>query len=225
MRMLHPAARATLALASLLGTAPILAADTDDTPAAAAAGTIENSVVKIFATLRQPDLNKPWTKQPPATATGSGVIIDGKRILTNAHVVVYASQVEVQAHESGEKVAATVEAIGPGIDLAILKLDDESLFDGRPAVKRSTRLPAIKDTVMAYGYPTGGSTLSITKGIVSRVEFAGYGFSLGGLRIQVDAAINPGNSGGPAIAGDEMIGLAFSRLETAQNPPSPGNGW
>ncbi len=62
MRMLHPAARATLALASLLGTAPILAADTDDTPAAAAAGTIENSVVKIFATLRQPDLNKPWTK-------------------------------------------------------------------------------------------------------------------------------------------------------------------
>ncbi|MFZ4733233.1 MAG: trypsin-like peptidase domain-containing protein [Pirellulales bacterium] len=217
MRMLHPAARATLALASLLGTAPILAADTDDTPAAAAAGTIENSVVKIFATLRQPDLNKPWTKQPPATATGSGVIIDGKRILTNAHVVVYASQVEVQAHESGEKVAATVEAIGPGIDLAILKLDDESLFDGRPAVKRSTRLPAIKDTVMAYGYPTGGSTLSITKGIVSRVEFAGYGFSLGGLRIQVDAAINPGNSGGPAIAGDEMIGLAFSRLETAQN--------
>jgi hypothetical protein len=33
-----------------------------------------------------------------------------------------------------------------------------------------------------------------------------------GLRIQIDAAINPGNSGGPAIAGDKMIGLAFSRL-------------
>ncbi|MFM8282617.1 MAG: trypsin-like peptidase domain-containing protein [Planctomycetaceae bacterium] len=179
--------------------------------------TIERSVVKVFATLRRPDLNKPWTKQPPATATGSGVIIDGRRILTNAHVVLYASQVEVQAHESGEKVAATVESIGPGIDLAVLKLDDEELFTGRAPVKRSPRLPAIKDTVMAYGYPTGGSTLSITKGIVSRIEFTGYGFSTGGLRIQVDAAINPGNSGGPAIAGDEMIGLAFSRLETAQN--------
>jgi S1-C subfamily serine protease len=33
-----------------------------------------------------------------------------------------------------------------------------------------------------------------------------------GLRIQVDAAINPGNSGGPAVAGDKMIGLAFSKL-------------
>ena len=32
------------------------------------------------------------------------------------------------------------------------------------------------------------------------------------MRIQIDAAINPGNSGGPAIAGDKMIGLAFSKL-------------
>ena len=224
MRSLHLPARALLSLAMALGaalavdraTAAPLAAD-DGTAAPATPAAIETSVVKVFATLRQPDLNKPWTKQPPTTATGSGVIIDGKRILTNAHVVLYASQVEVQAHESGEKIAATVEAIGPGIDLAVLKLDDEALFDTRPAVKRSARLPAIKDTVMAYGYPTGGSTLSITKGIVSRIEFSGYSFSTGGLRIQVDAAINPGNSGGPAIAGDEMIGLAFSRLETAQN--------
>ncbi|MFM7519120.1 MAG: trypsin-like peptidase domain-containing protein [Planctomycetota bacterium] len=192
-------------------------ADAAGAEPAAGAAAIESSVVKIFATLRRPDLNKPWTKQPPDTVTGSGVIVDGKRILTNAHVVLYASQVEVQAHESGAKIAATVEAIGPGIDLAVLKLDDESLFDDHPAVKRSTRLPAIKDTVLAYGYPTGGTALSITKGIVSRIEFAGYGYSTGGLRIQVDAAINPGNSGGPAIAGEEMIGLAFSRLESAQN--------
>jgi len=206
---------AVLALASAGRSAGADAAGADPPPAPVAA--IENSVVKVFATLRQPDLGKPWTKQPPATATGSGVIIDGKRILTNAHVVLYASQVEVQAHESGEKFAATVESIAPGIDLAVLRLDDETLFDGRSAVKRSARLPAIKDTVMAYGYPTGGTTLSITKGIVSRVEFAGYGYATGGLRIQVDAAINPGNSGGPAIAGEEMIGLAFSRLESAQN--------
>ncbi len=178
---------------------------------------IENAVVKVFSTMRQPDLAKPWTKMAPTEATGSGVIIEGKRILTNAHVVLYASQIQVQANQSGDKISATVEAIAPGIDLAVLKLDDESFFDTRPPIVRANTLPEIKDPVLAYGYPTGGTSLSITKGIVSRIEFTGYHLTTSGLRIQIDAAINPGNSGGPAIAGDKMIGLAFSHLGGAQN--------
>jgi S1-C subfamily serine protease len=94
----------------------------------------------------------------------------------------------------------------------VLQLDDPSFFDTHPPVARASKLPQIKDPVLAYGFPTGGSSLSITKGIVSRIEFALYNYPVSGLRIQIDAAINPGNSGGPAIAGDKMIGLAFSRL-------------
>ena len=78
-------------------------------------------------------------------------------------------------------------------------------------------LPDIKDAVMAYGYPKGGTSLSITKGIVSRIEFAPYNLGTSGLRIQIDAAINPGNSGGPAVAGDKMIGLAFSHLASSES--------
>jgi S1-C subfamily serine protease len=173
---------------------------------------LENSVVKIFSTMRSPDPFKPWTKQAPSEATASGVVIEGKRILTNAHAVLYASQVQVQANAAGDKVSATVLAIAPGIDLAVLQLDDPSFFDSHPPVARASKLPQIKDSVLAYGFPTGGSSLSITKGIVSRIEFASYNYPVSGLRIQIDAAINPGNSGGPAIAGDKMIGLAFSRL-------------
>ncbi len=158
------------------------------------------------------DLGRPWTKQSPTEVTGSGVIVEGRRILTNAHVVLYASQVQVQANQSGDKISATVEAVAPGIDLAVLKLDDESFFETHTPLARASTLPAIKDSVMAYGYPTGGSSLSITKGIVSRIEFTGYNFPVSGLRIQIDAAINPGNSGGPALVGDKMIGLTFSRL-------------
>jgi S1-C subfamily serine protease len=180
--------------------------------AAAPAPAIEDSVVKVFATMRYPDPFKPWTKQAPADVTGSGVVIDGNRILTNAHVVLYATQVQVQANAAGDKVAATVVAVAPGIDLAILQLDDASFFTTHPAIKRASELPQIKDTVLAYGFPTGGTSLSITKGIVSRIEFVPYNFPVSGLRIQVDAAINPGNSGGPAIAGDKMIGLVFSKL-------------
>ena len=149
--------------------------------------------------------------------TGSGVVIEGKRILTNAHVVNYASQVQIQANQAGDKISATVEAIAPGIDLAVLKLDDEKFFDTHPPLARAKTLPGIKDAVLAYGFPEGGNSLSITKGIVSRVEFAPYNYPVCGLRIQIDAAINPGNSGGPAVVGDKMIGLTFSRLNEAEN--------
>ena len=184
---------------------------------AAATGTIENSVVKIFATVRYPDPYKPWTKASPEDQTGSGVVIEGRRILTNAHVVDYASQVQIQANQAGDKISATVEAIAAGIDLAVLKLDDENFFDTHPPLARAKTLPGIKDTVLTYGFPEGGNSLSITKGIVSRVEFAPYNYPVCGLRIQIDAAINPGNSGGPAVVGDKMIGLTFSRLNEAEN--------
>ena len=207
----HPMTRlltlpsALVAIVLLVAGSPAVAAD------------VANSVVKVFSTMRYPDMVKPWSKQAPSEATGSGVIIEGRRILTNAHVVLYASQVQVQANEAGDKVSATVVAIAPGIDLAVLKLDDESFFDNRPALPRAAKLPQIKDAVLAYGFPTGGSSLSITKGIVSRIEFVPYNLAVSGLRIQIDAAINPGNSGGPAVADDRMIGLAFSKLGGTDN--------
>src|SRR6195256_4274797 len=179
---------------------------------------LENSVVKIFSTMRYPDPFKPWAKQAPSEATASGVVMEGRRILTNAHAVLYASQVQIQANAAGDKLSASVLAIAPGIDLAVLQLDDASFFDTHPPVARAGKLPQIKDPVLAYGFPTGGNSLSIPKGIVSRIEFVAYSYPVSGLRIQVDAAINPGNSGGPAIAGDKMIGLAFSKLSgDAQN--------
>jgi S1-C subfamily serine protease len=216
-----PAASAAPLSLSTTSVAP--PADASPTPSASAAvpdaampGSIENSVVKVFSTVRYPDIYRPWTKQTPSEITGSGVVIEGKRILTNAHVVEYASRVEIQANQAGDKISASVVAFAPGIDLALLQLDDETFFDSHPPLPRASTLPEIKDAVMAYGYPEGGDNLSITKGIVSRIEFAPYHFPVSGLRIQVDAAINPGNSGGPAVAGDKMIGLVFSRLGEAE---------
>jgi S1-C subfamily serine protease len=212
-----PGIPAGLILAAILsifiGAIHVAAADPDGTKA----NRIEDSVVKVFATARYPDVYKPWTKQAPREITGSGVVLERKRILTNAHIVLFASQVQVQANQTGEKIPATVEAVAYGIDLAVLKLDDESFFDSHPPLPRASTLPEIKDPVMTYGFPTGGTSLSITRGIVSRIEFTSYNYPVSGLRIQIDAAINPGNSGGPAVVGDKMIGLAFSHLRDAQN--------
>jgi S1-C subfamily serine protease len=198
---------------------PAGAADAASQPAAADGqpDVIGNSVVKIFATLRYPDVAKPWTKAAPVEISGSGMVIEGKRILTNAHMVLYASEIQVQANQSGDRISATVEAVAPGIDLAVLKLEDETFFGSHPALQRAVKLPRIKDPVVVYGYPTGGTSLSITKGIVSRIEYTFYNFPVSGLRIQIDAAINHGNSGGPALVGDKVVGLAFSFLGGAQN--------
>lgn len=64
----------------------------------------------------------------------------------------------------------------------------------------------------------GGDNISVTKGVVSRVEPTQYVHSATQLlAIQIDAAINPGNSGGPAIMGDKVAGVAFQNLSNAEN--------
>lgn len=178
---------------------------------------IANSVVKIHTTQRVPDFLRPWTKQPPQEISGSGMVLEGNRILTNAHVVKFASQVYVQPHQSSEKLRATVVGIALGIDLAVLELEDAAFFESHPALAFAEELPEVKDEVNVYGYPMGGSDLSITKGIVSRIEFSSYDFGVAGLRIQVDAALNPGNSGGPALVGDQVVGVVFSGIPEADN--------
>ncbi len=189
---------------------PARAGETDDVK-------VRKSVVKILATLRHPDVYRPWAKSSPQEVTGSGLVIAGKRILTNAHMVNYASRVFIQPDKSSDKLSAMVETIAPGIDLAVLKLEDESFFDNHSPLPINPKLPALQQTVFAYGYPEGGTELSITRGIISRVEYADYYWTTEGLRIQVDAAINPGNSGGPAVVDGQVIGIVFSKLQQSDN--------
>ncbi len=178
---------------------------------------IRDLVVKIHAVHHTPDVLRPWTKNSPQQVKGSGVVIDGKRILTNAHVVRHASQIYVQPNQSARRIPARVEAMTPAVDLAILKLNDESFFENRGTLPLAHELPRVKDTVNVYGYPTGGTELSVTQGIISRIEFTEYYYQASGLRIQVDAALNFGNSGGPAVSDGKLVGLVFSLIQNAQN--------
>jgi S1-C subfamily serine protease len=178
---------------------------------------LRRSVVQITGSRRAPDLFRPWQKEKPEKTGGSGLVIDGERILTNAHVVEYATELFIQAADTGPKLPATVVGVAPGMDLAVLSVKDKSFFKNRPAIPRATKTPRVKDTVAVYGFPIGGTGLSITKGVVSRIEFTEYNMPTYGLRIQVDAAINPGNSGGPAVVDDQLVGVAFAGLVEGEN--------
>ena len=77
--------RAFLALALSFCPLMTVRALAAETAATASASALENSVVKVFSTLRGPDPYKPWSKAAPQEVTGSGVVIEGRRILTHAH--------------------------------------------------------------------------------------------------------------------------------------------
>jgi S1-C subfamily serine protease len=176
-----------------------------------------DSIVKVLASVRYPNPIRPWTQSKAQEVAATGVVIAGNKVLTNAHVVLYATEVHVQARPGADKIEARVESIGPDVDLAVLTVSEKTFFAKKPPLPRAKKLPSARDTVEVYGFPVGGAELSVTKGVVSRIAYGSYYGGNVGQIIQVSAAVNPGNSGGPALVGGMMVGLVFSRLREAEN--------
>ena len=178
---------------------------------------IRQQVAKIFSSRRELNLSHPWKRDEIKETTGSGVWLGDGKILTNAHVVLYSSRLYVQPFDSSDRITAETVAVSPEMDLAILELEDAPAFEGLEPMSLMEGLPKLRSAVQVYGYPTGGSAISVTEGVVSRIEYASYKYGESGLRIQVDAGINSGNSGGPAIVDGQIAGLVHSRLRTGDN--------
>jgi S1-C subfamily serine protease len=173
------------------------------------AETLRRSVVKLFTVLKEANYYKPWELGYQTNSGGSACIVDGNRILTNAHVV--AHQLYVQALKPGDskKYVARVLHVDHDRETALLTVDDPAFFVGTTPVKLGD-LPSRNAAVSVYGFPVGGNELCITAGVVSRIEMRTYTHSQRNLlALQTDAAINPGNSGGPVFMNGELIGIAF----------------
>ena len=170
-----------------------------------------DSVVKIHTSQTVPDPFRPWTTRQPQGMRhmGTGFVIDGDRLLTNAHVASFADEILIESDKLPRKVSAHVEHIAYDVDLAILRVDEPGFFDLHPAVTFATALPDDQAAVTAIGYPMGGEVMSTTAGVVSRVEHGRYWNGHNAMVIQVDAALNGGNSGGPAFSGDRCIGMSM----------------
>ena len=176
----------------------------------------KQAIVKIYTTAKIPSYQVPWSSSM-RSSTGSGAIIEGGYILTNAHVVANQAFIEVQRYGQRKRYIAKVYAVSHQVDLALLKVEEAAFFNGVVPLTFGT-LPNVEQKIVVYGYPMGGSTLSATIGVVSRVEHHVYAHSGESfLAIQVDAAVNPGNSGGPALTNGKIVGVVMQVITKSQN--------
>jgi serine protease Do len=157
-------------------------------------------------------------------AIGSGVIVDPKGyIVTNAHVLTGAQQIEVivpspgtasappDADARGKSYQARVIGVTREIDLAVLKID----ANGLPALPiRASILPSQGEMVFAFGSPEGLRN-TVTMGVISSVARQPDPDSPL-VYVQTDTPINPGNSGGPLVDADGgLLGINTFILSTS----------
>jgi serine protease Do len=182
---------------------------------------ISPSVVQIFVTGYAPpdEENHAATGEPSLErSSGSGVILDSDGyIITNAHVVEYATRLEVElpfaatggaqgrsiVRRRGRNVGAQIVAIDHETDLAVVKIDAKglpALTIGDSEALRPGQL------VLAFGSPLGLDS-SVTMGVVSAVARQ-LTPEDPMIYVQTDAPINPGSSGGALVDTDgHLVGI------------------
>lgn len=161
--------------------------------------------------------NIPRLQSRRVTSIGSGAVIhESGYIVTNAHVVAQASDIQISL-ANDRKLDAVVIAVDSDHDLAILKVRDNVPLKALRLGRSDDLL--VGETVVAIGNPLGFQH-TVTVGIISAVNRKltfPNGVEYEGL-IQTDASINPGNSGGPLLnINGEMIGINSAIRGDAQN--------
>jgi len=212
----HRTGRARLGVALLCGLAGLACAASFSSLRGEA--QIERSLVRIVNHSQRADWYSPWTNAPTRSSAGSGFVIEGGFVMTNAHVVSDARMLLLYLQGDPTPHEARVASIAHDCDLALLEPVEPGLLDDLPSLKFGD-LPKLGSMVETYGYPTAGRQLSATRGVVSRIEVNRYSHS--GLdryiTVQTDAAINPGNSGGPVIQEGRVVGVAFQAVSALEN--------
>jgi S1-C subfamily serine protease len=180
------------------------------------------SIVNVECSSLRVDYRTPWNAATPSGGTGTAFLIGPNLFLTNAHVVSNASRLVVKRVGDSAPYRAKVKYIAHDCDLALIELTPSvAAFEKAVPLTISEEIPKLDTTVKVVGYPIGGDRISVTRGVVSRVDYQEYSHSGVDqhLAIQIDAAINPGNSGGPVLQDGKVIGVAFQGYsgDVAQN--------
>jgi S1-C subfamily serine protease len=144
---------------------------------------------------------------------GTGFFVTAQgHALTNDHVAGECSA--VTAIVDGRRLPAQLIQRDERNDLALLRVQTSGAVPY--AFFRSQTIRA-GDDVAAVGFPLPdalSNTLNFSRGNIQALSGVGGNAGL----FTMNAPINPGNSGGPVLdMGGNVVGIAVSRLESAQN--------
>lgn len=189
-----------------------------DLPARPLEAGIDQAVARIVTHRQRPSWYTPWDFLSIQQGSGSGFVVEGGLVMTNAHVISDARLLLVFLQGDPNPHQAEVHAVGHDCDLALLRLVEPEALSGRVPLPFGG-LPPVRSTVETFGYPAGGREISSTRGVVSRIEMQDYTHpgNERHLAAQTDAAINPGNSGGPVVQEGKVVGVAFQAAPDLQN--------
>ena len=173
-----------------------------------------DAIVRVEVDTKQPNYRVPYNIGGMSSGNGTGFLVGPNKFLTNAHVVSNGRLIYIKKVSDPKPYKARVVHVAHDCDLAMIEIESEDEFAGAFSGIEPLfigGIPKLNTTVVAVGYPIGGERISVTRGVVSRVDFRTYSHSGidNHLTIQVDAAINPGNSGGPILQNNQVVGVAF----------------
>jgi hypothetical protein len=139
------------------------------------------------------------------TGSGSAFLINGNRLVTNAHVV---SGGKPFVRAAAFKIPCTIERISETDDLAILRPAGEL---AAPPLTLVSEIPSSGSTVYAIGNPRGLDR-TISQGLLTgRREIEGR------TLLQLSAAVSPGSSGGPVVtANGDVVGVVLGFITGGQ---------
>jgi putative serine protease PepD len=186
-------------------------------PAAAAVGARQQGDVAAIYAAASPSVVSVRT----GSGSGTGFVVDANgTLVTNAHVVGDASEVQVQFADE-RTATATVRGVDRSSDLAVLEVDTADTGALKALSLADSTTVRTGQLAVAIGSPFGlpqTATAGIVSGTGRHIQ-APDGFQIDSV-IQTDAPINPGNSGGPLLdANGRVIGVN-SQITTGGN----GNG-
>jgi len=180
--------------------------------------SMRRSLIRLVNYSQRGDWLSPWEVTPVSARSGSGFVVEPGTIMTNAHVISDSRLLLVFIDQDPTPYPAMVVHVAHDCDLALVKTQDASVLEKIKPLPIGG-LPRLRSMVETFGYPAGGSQLSVTRGVVSRIDDQVYMHSGvdSHLTVQTDAAINPGNSGGPVVQDGRVVGVAFQAAEKLEN--------
>ena len=169
-----------------------------------------SSIVRIVATVRDPDFDAPWQAKSPSTITGTGVVLAGGRVLACAHAVANAAHVRLHRVTTDDACGARVVAVNHDCDLALL-VPDETAWLATVEPARLGALPPLRTPIYMFGASEGMHW--VRDGIVSKIDVVRYSHSQRHLlALVLDVDMDEAQGAGPVFSDDELVGICVQKV-------------